>query len=90
VEPPLLDDAVYVTSTCVPLPVFVAVPIVGAVGTVAAVGVTLLDAALAALAPCALLAFTVKVYAVPFVSPDTVIGELDPDPVILPGEDVAV
>jgi hypothetical protein len=46
-------------------------------------------AALAALAPIALVAFTVKVYAVPLVSPLTVIGDA-PVPVKLPGDDVAV
>jgi hypothetical protein len=35
-------------------------------------------------------AVTVKVYAVPFVKPETVIGEDDAVPVIDPGFDVAV
>jgi hypothetical protein len=46
-------------------------------------------AALAALAPIALVAVTVKVYAVPLVSPLTVIGDA-PVPVSPPGDDVAV
>jgi hypothetical protein len=33
---------------------------------------------------------TVKVYAVPFVNPETVIGEVELVPVILPGVDVAL
>ena len=55
--PPVLPGAVKVTVACA-LPA-VAVPIVGAVGTVA--GVTLFDAADGALEPMALLAFTVNV-----------------------------
>ena len=50
----------------------VAVPMVGMPGTVS--GVTLLDGADAGLVPFALVAVTVKVYAVPFESPVTVIG----------------
>jgi hypothetical protein len=46
-------------------------------------------AELAALTPIALVAVTVKVYAVPFVKPLTVIGDA-PVPVKLPGDDVAV
>jgi hypothetical protein len=53
-------------------------------------GVAELDALLAADVPLAFVAVTVKVYAVPFVKPDTVIGELDPVPVILPGLEVTV
>jgi hypothetical protein len=69
----------------------VAVPIVGAPGTVAVpVGVTLLDAADGALEPLALVAVTAKVYAVPLVSPLTVIGLAVPVPVIPPGLDIAV
>ena len=75
--PPLLAGAVKVTDACALPPV--AVPIVGAPGTVA--GVTLLDAADAAPVPTALVAVTVKVYAVPLVSPVTVIGEAEPVPV---------
>jgi hypothetical protein len=66
----------------------VAVPIVGAPGTVA--GVTLLEAADAGPVPIALVAFTVKVYAVPFVSPVTVIGLDAPVAVMLPGLEVTV
>jgi hypothetical protein len=57
----------------------VAVPMVGAPGTVvAAAGVTLLDAADATLDPTEFLAVTVKVYAVPLVRPVTVIGLVVP------------
>lgn len=58
-----------------PLP-RVAVPIVGASGTVA--GVTELLAVEDALVPRALVAVTVKVYATPFVRPVTTIGEEPP------------
>ena len=68
-EPPLLAGALNVTVACA-LPA-VAVPIVGAPGTVA--GVTLLEAADAAPVPTPLVAVTVKVYAVPLVKPVTVI-----------------
>jgi hypothetical protein len=51
---------------------FVAVPIVGAPGIVE--GVTEFEGALAMLVPLVLVAVTVKVYAVPLVSPVTVIG----------------
>jgi len=57
--PPLDDGAVNVTVACV-FPA-VAVPIVGGPGTVAAVGVTLLDADDAGPVPTALVAVTVKV-----------------------------
>ena len=57
VLPPLLPGAVNVTDACALPPV--AVPIVGAPGTVA--GVTLLDAAEAAPVPALLVAVTVKV-----------------------------
>jgi hypothetical protein len=53
------------------------------------VGVTELLAALAVDVPLAFVAVTVKVYAVPFVKPETVIGD-EPVPVRLPGLDVAV
>jgi hypothetical protein len=56
-EPPLEAGAVKVTVACA-LPA-VAVPMVGAPGTVA--GVTLFEAAEAALVPTALVAVTVKV-----------------------------
>ena len=66
----------------------IAVPIVGAPGTVA--GMTLLEAADAAPVPAPLVAVTVKVYGVPFVSPLTVTGLPDPLPMKLPGLDVTV
>ena len=70
--PPLLAGAVNVTLA-LPLPA-VAVPIVGAPGTVAAaLGVTLFEVPDAAPVPIAFIAFTLNVYAVPFVSPVTVI-----------------
>jgi hypothetical protein len=56
----------------------------GADGTVA--GVTLLLAGDAAPCPTALVALTVKVYAVPFVKPVTVSGEEAPLALKLPGE----
>ena len=65
-----------------------AVPIDGVPGTVA--GVTLLDAADAAPVPIAFVALTVKVYAVPFVRPVTVIGLAAPVAVIVPGLEVTV
>ena len=85
-DPPLLAGAVNVTLA-LPLPA-VAVPIVGAPGDPA--GVTLLDAPEAALVPTPLVAVTVKVYAVPLVSPVTVIGLDAPVPVNPPGLDVTV
>jgi hypothetical protein len=69
-EPPLLAGALKLTVACA-LP-GVAVPMVGAPGTVA--GVTLFDAAEGALVPTTLAAVTVNVYAVPLVRPVTVIG----------------
>jgi hypothetical protein len=63
--PPLLSGAVKVTLACAFPPV--AVTPVGAPGTVA--GVTLLDAIDGAPDPAAFVATTVKVYAVPLVSP---------------------
>jgi hypothetical protein len=69
----LLAGAVKVT-VALALPA-VAVPMVGAPGTVAAAaGVTLFDAAEAALLPLAFVALTVNVYAVPLVSPVTLIA----------------
>ena len=63
--------------------------LVGTPGAVAA-GVTA-DAALVAVpVPTALVATTVKVFAVPLVSPVTVIGEDAPLAVIPSGEDVTV
>lgn len=55
-----------------------------------AVGVTLFEAPLAGPVPIAFVAVTVNVYAVPFVRPETVIGEADPVPVKPPGLDVTV
>jgi hypothetical protein len=58
---------------------------VGAPGTVAGgVGVTLADAAEAALGPTTLLALTVHVTVVPFVSGLTMIGEIVPFTVTAP------
>jgi hypothetical protein len=82
----LLAGAVKLT-VAVPFPT-VAVPIVGAPGTVA--GVTLLEAADAAPVPTPLVAVTVKVYGVPLVNPLTVRGLVPPDAVWLPGLDVTV
>jgi hypothetical protein len=67
---------------------FVAVPIVGAPGTVA--GVTEFEAELSKLLPLAFVAITVKVYAVPLVRPDTVIGLPEPVPVKPPELEVTV
>ena len=53
-------------------------------------GVTLLDAAEAAPAPTPLVAVTVNVYAVPFVSPVTVIGLAAPVATTPPGDEVTV
>lgn len=60
----------------------VAVPIVGAPGTVA--GVTTFEAAEAGPVPTALVAVTVQDTGVPFASPATVIGELVPDALCVP------
>jgi hypothetical protein len=68
--PPLLPGAVNVTIAA-ELPDNVAVPIVGAPGTVN--GVILLLALLAELVPTLFVAFTVNVYAVPRVNPGTLI-----------------
>jgi hypothetical protein len=57
---------------------------------VAGDGVAELLAADAAEVPFACTALTVNVYAVLFVKPDTVIGELAPVPVAPPGEAVTV
>jgi hypothetical protein len=84
--PPFEAGGVKLTVACA-LPA-VAVPIVGAPGTVA--GVTLLDAADAGPVPIALVAVTVKVYVVPFVKPVTVIGLDAPVAMMLPGLEVTV
>jgi hypothetical protein len=68
--------------------VLVAVPIVGACGTV--VAVMLLDAAETAPVPRELVAVTVNVYAVADCKPVTVIGDEAPVPVNPPGLDVTV
>jgi hypothetical protein len=87
--PPLLPGAVKVT-VALALPA-VAMPMVGAPGTVAVPeGVTLLDRADAGPVPIALVAVTVKVYAVPLVKPVTVIGLTVPVAVSPPGLEVAV
>ena len=49
-----------------------------------------MDALDAADVPFTFVAVTVNVYAVPVVSPETVIGEDEPVPVKLPGEEVTV
>ena len=72
--PPLFPGAVNVTVAC-PLPP-VAVPMVGALGTVA--GVTEFEAEEGELVPMLLVAVTVNVYAVPLVRPVMVIGEDPP------------
>jgi len=69
----------------------VAAPIVGAPGAVrGTIGVTLLEAADAGPVPAELVAVTVNVYAVPFVSPVTVSGLAAPVAVMLPGLEVTV
>ena len=84
--PPFDAGAVKATVACALPPV--AVPIVGAPGTVA--GVTLLEAPDGEPVPTALVAVTVNVYAVLLVRPVTVIGLDVPAAVRLPGLDVAV
>lgn len=87
--PPLSLGAVKETVAC-PFPA-VAETAVGAAGTVTGrAGVTAVLAEEALDAPSLFVATTVNVYAVPFVSPDTVIGELAPLPVNPPGLDVTV
>jgi hypothetical protein len=55
-----------------------------------AAGVTLLEGLDAGPVPAAFVAVTVKVYAVPFVNPVTVIGLADREAVIPPGFEVTV
>jgi hypothetical protein len=86
VEPPVAP-AVKATDADV-LPLVVAVPIVGACGTV--VAVMLLDAAEAALVPRELVAVTVNVYEVFDCRPVTVTGDEAPVPVNPPGLEVTV
>ncbi len=57
---------------------------------VASVGVTLLEAVEALEVPAELVAVTIKVYAVPFVSPVTVNGEPAPLTERFPGLEVTV
>jgi hypothetical protein len=64
------------------------VPMVGAPATVA--GVAGADAADGGLLPAGLVATTVKVYAVPFVRPETVQLVVDVLQVRLPGDEVTV
>ena len=85
--PPLLVGAVKLTAA-LPFPPVAKTP-VGAPGAIAA-GVTAAEAADALPVAAALVAVTVKVYAVPFVSPVTVIGDEDPVAVRPPGEEVTV
>jgi hypothetical protein len=80
VEPPLDEGAVKATETLA-LPA-VAVPIVGAPGTVA--GVAEFEAEDGAPVPTALVAVTVQVTGVPLVSPVTVSGEVVPPVVCAP------
>ena len=72
--PPSLLGAAKAMLTCA-LP-RVAVPMPGAPGSVA--GVTLFDAAEAALLPSAFVAITLQAIGVPLLSPVTVIGEAAP------------
>lgn len=61
----------------------------GGGGGAGGAGVTELDAADTALTPYPVTVVTVKVYAVPLDSPETVIGEDAPEPVAPPGLAVA-
>jgi hypothetical protein len=74
-------------TDAVPSPA-VATTELGASGVV--LGVTALLGAEATPVPMALVAVTVNVYAVPFVRPGTVIGELAPPAVKLPGFEITV
>ena len=85
--PPLLAGAVKLTVALPLLPV-AEIP-VGAPGAIAA-GVTADDALEAVPVPTELVAVTVMVYAVPLVSPVTVIGDDAPVAVRPPGEEVTV
>ena len=86
-DPPLLAGAVKLTVALPLLPL--AEILVGAPGAIAA-GVTADDALEAVPVPMELVAVTVKVYAVPLVSPVTVIGDEAPVAVRPPGEEVTV
>ena len=85
---PPFDGAVQLT-TADAFPADATTP-VGAPGAVGADGVTALDGADGAPVPTAFVAVTVNVYAVPFVSPVTVIGLDAPVPVAPPGLAVTV
>jgi hypothetical protein len=85
-DPPFDAGGVKATEAC-PLPP-VAVPTVGVPGTVAAV--TEFEAAEGALVATALVAVTVKVYAVPLVRPVTTTGEDAAVAVMPPGDEVTV
>jgi hypothetical protein len=85
-EPPLLTGGVKATIAC-PSP-RVAVPIVGASGTVGGTTELLVEEAI--LVPIAFVAVTVNVYVVPFVNPVTVIGDEPPVPINPPGFEVTV
>ena len=86
-EPPVFVGAVKLT-VALPLLTVALIP-VGVPGVVAA-GVTEDEALEVVPVPTALVAVTVKVYAVPLVRPVTVIGEDVPVAVIPPGEEVTV
>jgi hypothetical protein len=86
-EPPVFVGAVKLT-VALPLLTVALIP-VGVPGAVAA-GVTEDEALEVVPVPTALVAVTVKVYAVPLVRPVTVIGEDVPVAVIPPGEEVTV
>jgi len=85
-NPPVPEGAVKLTVALL-LPA-VAVPMVGVPGTVA--GVALLEAADGAPVPTLLVAVTVKVYAVPLVSPLTARGPVAPVVFNPPGLDVTL
>jgi hypothetical protein len=85
-DPPFDAGGVKATETC-PFPA-VAVPTVGAPGALAAV--TEFDGAEPVPVPTVLVAVTENVYAVPFVSPVTTIGDEVPVAVMPPGDDVTV
>ena len=89
VEPPSDTGAVKdIVAEALPK---VATTFVGGSGTVGPlVGVTLFDAALEAPVPAAFVAATLKVYDVPFVNPETVIGLAVPVPVPPAGSEVTV
>jgi hypothetical protein len=85
-EPPLDAGGTKRNVNC-PLPGTVAL-IVGAPGTLA--GVTVFEGADARPVPIEFVAITVKVYAVPFVRPVTVMGDAAPLAAMPPGDEVAV